>query len=63
MIGRVDDASLGNGVNRHRKSVGGVFIAAGHGPWGISLSLGTGKVVAEMIQGQPLSADVSELAV
>jgi glycine/D-amino acid oxidase-like deaminating enzyme len=27
---------------------GGVFIAAGHGPWGISLSLGTGKVMSEI---------------
>ncbi|PTB64682.1 FAD dependent oxidoreductase, partial [Trichoderma citrinoviride] len=42
-------------------SSGGVFIAAGHGPWGISLSLGTGKVVAEMMSGKPLSADISSL--
>lgn len=40
---------------------GGVFIAAGHGPWGISLSLGTGKVMAEMMSGKPLSADISSL--
>lgn len=40
---------------------GGVWIAAGHGPWGISLSLGTGKVVAEMVEGRDLSADVGEL--
>ena len=39
----------------------GVWIAAGHGPWGISLSLGTGKVVAEMIEGVEVSADVSGL--
>lgn len=39
----------------------GVWVAAGHGPWGISLSLGTGKVMAEMIQGRPMSADVSRL--
>ena len=39
----------------------GVWIAAGHGPWGISLSLGTGKVMAEMIQGRPMSADVRRL--
>lgn len=42
-------------------SGGGVFIAAGHGPWGISLSLGTGKVMAEMMSGKPLSADISSL--
>jgi len=40
---------------------GGVFIAAGHGPWGISMSLGTGKVMAEMMLGMKTSADVSKL--
>lgn len=38
-----------------------VFVAAGHGPWGISLSLGTGKVMAEMLHGmsmEDLSADI-----
>jgi glycine/D-amino acid oxidase-like deaminating enzyme len=37
---------------------GGVWLAAGHGPWGISLSLGSGKVMAEMIQGKPPSVDI-----
>lgn len=41
--------------------VGGVFLAAGHGPWGISHSLGTGLVMAEMIRGKSTSADVSAL--
>ncbi|KAI5297438.1 hypothetical protein KEM55_004695 [Ascosphaera atra] len=41
---------------------GGVFLASGHGPWGISLSLGTGKVMAELIQGKKTSADISGLA-
>jgi glycine/D-amino acid oxidase-like deaminating enzyme len=36
----------------------GVWLAAGHGPWGISLSLGSGKVMAEMIQGRPPSVDI-----
>lgn len=40
-----------------------VFIAAGHGPWGISLSLGTGKVVAELVAGAGLSADISRLGI
>jgi glycine/D-amino acid oxidase-like deaminating enzyme len=40
---------------------GGVFAAVAHGPWGISLSLGTGKVVAEMVAGKTPSADVSGL--
>ncbi|CAI7609227.1 unnamed protein product [Penicillium glandicola] len=59
-IGRVGDYSLG-GVKASPK--GGVFIAAGHGAWGISLCLGTGKVVSEMIKKQKLSVDVSGLAV
>lgn len=60
-IGKIDDASLGGGTRTIAQ--GGVYIAAGHGPWGISLALGTGKVVSEMIEGQRLSADVSGLAV
>lgn len=38
-----------------------VFVATGHGPWGICLSAGTGCVVAELMLGQPLSADISGL--
>lgn len=38
-----------------------VFVATGHGPWGICLSAGTGRVVAELMLGQPLSADISGL--
>ncbi|CAK7272712.1 hypothetical protein SEPCBS57363_005284 [Sporothrix epigloea] len=40
---------------------GGVFVAAGHGPWGISMGPGTGMVLAELLQGRPLSADLSQL--
>lgn len=40
---------------------GGVWIASGHGPWGISLSLGTGLVVSELLQGKQASADISHL--
>lgn len=40
---------------------GGVYIASGHGPWGISLSLGTGKVIAELLLHQKPSANVSRL--
>ncbi|KAL8768530.1 MAG: hypothetical protein Q9203_005720 [Teloschistes exilis] len=39
----------------------GVWVAAGHGPWGISLSLGTGKCVAEMVEGKETSADLGRL--
>ena len=40
---------------------GKVYVASGHGPWGISLSLGTGLVVSEMVEGKRLSADLSGL--
>ncbi|PGH17475.1 hypothetical protein AJ79_01075 [Helicocarpus griseus UAMH5409] len=58
IIARIGERVLGNGV---AGPVGGVFMATGHGPWGISMSLGTGKVVAEMVRGVRTSADVSEL--
>jgi len=58
---RLSDEKLGINISTRPGSEGGVFVAAGHGPWGISLSLGTGKVMAEMIQGRELSADVGAL--
>ncbi|WEW59469.1 hypothetical protein PRK78_004943 [Emydomyces testavorans] len=57
IIGKIENQLLGSG----EEFQGGVFIATGHGPWGISLSLGTGKVVADMVAGSKLSADVSRL--
>jgi glycine/D-amino acid oxidase-like deaminating enzyme len=36
---------------------------SGHGPWGITLSTGTGKVVSELVlDGHASSADISGLA-
>jgi glycine/D-amino acid oxidase-like deaminating enzyme len=46
----------------HHTTTSGVYIAVGHGAWGISHSLGTGLVVSEMIEGKKTSADVSVLA-
>lgn len=60
-ITRLTDEKLGEDTSLKKGEEGGVFIAAGHGPWGISLSLGTGKVVAEMLSGKPLSTDISSL--
>ncbi|QYT04564.1 DadA Glycine/D-amino acid oxidases (Deaminating) [Trichoderma simmonsii] len=60
-IARLPEEKLGEDFRSAEQSPGGVFIASGHGPWGISLSLGTGKVVAEMMSGKPLSADISSL--
>ncbi|KAL1859745.1 hypothetical protein Daus18300_009467 [Diaporthe australafricana] len=61
IISRIDDEHLEEGIATRPDAEGGVFLAAGHGPWGISLSLGTGKVLAEMAQGRRISADVSSL--
>ncbi|CZS74733.1 unnamed protein product [Fusarium graminearum] len=60
-ITRIEDVDLRQGYTTRKGSIGGVYVATGHGPWGISLSLGTGKVMAEMMQGRELSADISEL--
>lgn len=59
IITKLSDSDLGEDMRSLRG--GGVFLAAGHGPWGISLSLGTGQVVAEMIRGEQASADISRL--
>ena len=60
IVGKVPDANLG-GQQTRGGGDGGVWIAAGHGPWGISLSLGTGRVTAEMIRGLETCVDVTEL--
>jgi glycine/D-amino acid oxidase-like deaminating enzyme len=60
-IGKIDNLSLGGGTRASPR--GGVFIAAGHGPWGISLSLGTGKIISEMIKKQEPSVNATGLAI
>jgi glycine/D-amino acid oxidase-like deaminating enzyme len=68
-VTRVDDHLLGGlktgSRNRCKdgRTRGGVFVASGHGPWGISLSLGTGKVIAQMVEGVEPDVDVSGLAI
>ncbi|KAF5242275.1 hypothetical protein FANTH_8723 [Fusarium anthophilum] len=57
-ITRIEDVDLRQGYRTRKGSDGGVYVATGHGPWGISLSLGTAKVMAEMMQGRELSADI-----
>jgi glycine/D-amino acid oxidase-like deaminating enzyme len=49
ILARIEDERLGNSIKMVKG--GGVFVATGHGLWGISLSLGTGKIMAEMVQG------------
>ncbi|KAI9805522.1 MAG: hypothetical protein M1825_000773 [Sarcosagium campestre] len=60
-IGRIEDSRLGDGISTRGGGDGGVFVSAGHGPWGISLSLGSGKVLAELVEGKGTSADVEAL--
>lgn len=60
ILARITDQKLGT-MRTRGGGEGGVWLAAGHGPWGISLSLGTGKVIAEMILGKPASANVDGL--
>lgn len=60
ILAKIQDRELG-GIGTKTGSNGGVFVCAGHGPWGISHSLGTGKVMAEMLEGEKLSADVGAL--
>lgn len=57
VLARMHAADLGDGAQVR----GGVWVATGHGPWGISLSLGTGRVVAEMVLGRETSVDVRAL--
>ncbi|GAA6038057.1 hypothetical protein JCM8097_007521 [Rhodosporidiobolus ruineniae] len=39
-----------------------IYLATGHGPWGIALAPGTGKVIAELALGLPVSADIEALS-
>jgi glycine/D-amino acid oxidase-like deaminating enzyme len=61
ILARIEDKRLGNGIKMAKG--GGVYVAAGHGPWGISLSLGTGKIMAEMVQGIKTRVRVDGLGV
>ncbi|KAF2209637.1 hypothetical protein CERZMDRAFT_113937 [Cercospora zeae-maydis SCOH1-5] len=61
VLARIPDRKLNAELEANGKSSGSVFVCAGHGPWGISLSLGTGKVMSEMLLGEELSCDVSRL--
>ncbi|KAK4189223.1 FAD dependent oxidoreductase [Podospora australis] len=62
IVSRIPDQDLGGNITTKGAAEGGVFLAAGHGPWGIAQSLGTGLVLAEMVTGRKTSADVSSLA-
>ena len=59
IVGKVPEKKLGGRIAT--REGGGVWVGAGHGPWGISMSLGTGKCLAEMVEGGKTSADVRGL--
>jgi len=63
IVSRVQDEKLGGGMKTLGGGKGGVFLAVGHGPWGISQSLGTGKVLTELIEGLPTSANIKALGI
>jgi len=58
ILARIPDERV---IGTRGEGEGGVFLAAGHGQWGISLSLGTGKVMSQMIEGRDTSVDISGL--
>lgn len=58
ILGKIPSVHVGL---EHIDGPGGIYVASGHGPWGIALSLGTGKVMAEMMAGEKTSVDVSPL--
>ncbi|KAF1947768.1 FAD dependent oxidoreductase [Clathrospora elynae] len=60
IVSRIPDDKLG-GVQTRGGGTGGVFIAAGHGAWGISHAPGTGLVLAELIEGRQTSANIEAL--
>ncbi|CAO2647767.1 Nn.00g086890.m01.CDS01 [Neocucurbitaria sp. VM-36] len=60
LVSRIPDEKLGS-VKTRGGGDGGVFIAAGHGAWGISHAPGTGLVLAELIEGRQTSAKIEAL--
>lgn len=52
-----DSVSVGTASTAPLAPDAGIWTAAGHGPWGITLGPGTGKVVSQMMLGKPCSAD------
>ncbi|KAI1615990.1 D-amino-acid dehydrogenase [Exophiala viscosa] len=59
IIGQILPKDLGVGFQV--SSGAKVWVASGHGPWGISLSLGTGVVMGDLINGHEPRVDISGL--
>jgi glycine/D-amino acid oxidase-like deaminating enzyme len=60
IVSRIPDEKLG-GIKTKDGGNGGVYIAAGHGAWGISHAPGTGLVLSELMEGRQTSAKVDAL--
>ncbi|CAP68092.1 uncharacterized protein PODANS_1_19560 [Podospora anserina S mat+] len=56
IVSQITEEDLGISVGD-----GGVWVAAGHGPWGIAMSLGTGVVMADLVEGKETRVDVRGL--
>ncbi|KAF2747918.1 FAD dependent oxidoreductase-like protein superfamily [Sporormia fimetaria CBS 119925] len=59
ILDRVPDNKLG--LRTRVGKEGGVFVAAGHGAWGISQSCATGLCLAELVEGRETSANIKNL--
>ncbi|KAF2865903.1 FAD dependent oxidoreductase-like protein superfamily [Massariosphaeria phaeospora] len=62
VISRIPDAKLGGGFKTRGGGEGGVFVAAGHGAWGISQAPGTGLCLSELVEGRETSVNIAALA-
>ena len=54
-------ADLGGKGGGEEEEEAGVIVCAGHGPWGISNSLGSGYCVAKMVEGEDVERYVGRL--
>lgn len=57
ILDRISERDLGANIRSGSK----VWVAGGHGPWGITLSLGTGAVMSDIISGREPRVDISNL--
>jgi glycine/D-amino acid oxidase-like deaminating enzyme len=61
IISQVPDQKLGIAFKTRGDYEGGVFVATGHGAWGIAQSLGTGLCLTELVEGKEPSANLTAL--
>ncbi|KAF2727959.1 FAD dependent oxidoreductase-like protein superfamily [Polyplosphaeria fusca] len=61
IVARIPDAKLGTGLKTKSGAQGGVYMAAGHGAWGIAQAPGTGLCLAELMEGRDTSANIKAL--